>query len=159
MPFCTSCGHQNADEARFCNGCGQPMPSPAGTATAERPGAGVAPPPPPDNVVRRTPTYGPPPRAQQPPPRPQQPPPTYQQPPPGYQQQHGYPQPYRSPKDKTTATLLAWVFWPALDFYLGNAGKGVAKLLTLGGLGVWALIDAIKLLSMSQQEFDWRYNS
>ena len=147
MPFCTSCGHENANEARFCNGCGQPMPTATATAP-ERPTAPpqqATPPPPPGNVIRQTPTYN----------QPSHP----QQPQPAYQQQQGYPQPYRSPKDKTTATLIAWIFWPALDFYLGNAGKGIAKLLTFGGLGVWALIDAIKLISMSQQEFDWRYNS
>ena len=57
-------------------------------------------------------------------------------------------------------TVLAWVFWPwpALDFYLGNTGKGIAKLLTFGGFGIWAFIDAIQLLLMSQQEFDARYN-
>jgi TM2 domain-containing membrane protein YozV len=30
-------------------------------------------------------------------------------------------------------------------FYLGYTGLGVAKLLTLGGLGVWALIDFIMI--------------
>ena len=127
MPFCTSCGHQNTDEARFCNGCGQQV------AVAAQPAQTAAPPGP----------------AQQP---------VYQQPappPPAYPQ-HAY---RRPAKDKTTATVLAWVFWPALDFYLGNPGKAIAKLLTFGGLGVWVLIDAIKLLSMPQQEFDARYNS
>ena len=62
-------------------------------------------------------------------------------------------------KNKTTATLLAWLFWPGLDFYLGNTGKGIVKLLTLGGLGIWALIDAIKLLLMSEQEFNQRHNN
>lgn len=61
-------------------------------------------------------------------------------------------------KNKGVATLLAWLFWPALDFYLGSAGKGIAKLLTLGGLGIWALIDAIQLTLMSDGEFDRRYN-
>ena len=136
MPFCTSCGHQNADEARFCNGCGQRMPT-APIATPQSPVATAPPPPPPP--------------AHQPP---QQ---SHQQP--AYQQQQSYQQPYRPRKDKTTATLLAWLFWPAFDFYLGNTGKGIGKLLTFGGLGIWALVDAIKILSMSQQEFDWRYNS
>lgn len=129
MPFCTSCGHQNADEARFCNGCGQQMP----TVTTAAP---TAPPPPPP--ANHPPQQG------------------YQQP--AYQQQQGYQQPYRPRKDKTTATLLAWLFWPAFDFYLGNTGKGIGKLVTFGGLGIWALVDAIKILSMSQQEFDARYN-
>ena len=75
-----------------------------------------------------------------------------------------YPQSAPSPvkaKDKTTATILAWLLGGlgVADFYLGNTGKGIAKLLTLGGFGIWALIDAIKLLTMSQQDFDQRYNN
>ena len=62
-------------------------------------------------------------------------------------------------KSKTIALLLAWLFWPALDFYLGNIVKGIVKLLTLGGLGIWALIDAIRLIIMSEQEFNQRYNN
>jgi TM2 domain-containing membrane protein YozV len=31
-------------------------------------------------------------------------------------------------------------------FYLGQTGLGVAKLLTLGGCGIWALIDFIMIL-------------
>ena len=91
-----------------------------------------------------TPPNAPPPQQQ----------PVYQQPP-----QQPYQRPYRPAKDKTTATLIAWLFWPAFDFYLGNTGKGIGKLLTFGGFGIWALIDAIKMLSISQQEFDARYNS
>ena len=33
-------------------------------------------------------------------------------------------------KNKTVAILLAWLFWPAFDFYLGRPGRGIAKLLT-----------------------------
>ena len=61
-------------------------------------------------------------------------------------------------KDKTTAILLAWIFFPALDFYLDQPGRGIAKLLTLGGLGVWALIDAIKITTMSDDAFNALYN-
>lgn len=39
MPFCTACGHQNPDDARFCSQCGArmvssetPAPTPAGAA-------------------------------------------------------------------------------------------------------------------------------
>jgi len=28
MPFCTECGHQNPDDARFCSQCGKPMQKP-----------------------------------------------------------------------------------------------------------------------------------
>ena len=145
MPFCTSCGHQNADEARFCNGCGQQMPVATQQAPTTTAASTASPPLPPP--AQPQPTPPPPPHQQT----------AYQQP--AYQQQQGYQQPYRPRKDKTTATLIAWLFWPAFDFYLGNTGKGIGKLLTFGGFGIWALIDAIKILLMSQQEFDWRYNS
>ena len=141
MPFCTACGHQNANEARFCNGCGQQMP----VAAQQTPTATAAPtaPPPPPQPAQQQQVY-------------QQP--AHPQPPPAYHQQPTYQQPYRPAKDKTTATLFAWLLWPALDFYLGNSGKAIAKLLTFGGFGIWALVDAIKMLTMSQQEFDQRYN-
>ena len=31
-------------------------------------------------------------------------------------------------------------------FYVGKIGSGVAQILTLGGLGIWALIDCIMIL-------------
>jgi TM2 domain-containing membrane protein YozV len=31
-------------------------------------------------------------------------------------------------------------------FYVGKAGSGIAQILTLGGLGIWVLVDWIKLL-------------
>ena len=61
-------------------------------------------------------------------------------------------------KEKTTAIILAWIFWPALDFYLGQPVKGIFKLLTIGGLGIWALIDALRITIMSTADFDNQYN-
>ena len=52
-----------------------------------------------------------------------------------------------NPKRFTTALLLSF-FLGGLGvdrFYLGYTGLGVAKLLTLGGFGVWALIDFIMI--------------
>ncbi len=52
-----------------------------------------------------------------------------------------------SPKDQGTAFLLA-VFLGTMGadrFYLGQTGLGIAKLLTCGGFGIWALIDAIMI--------------
>ncbi|MDP7306542.1 MAG: TM2 domain-containing protein [Roseibacillus sp.] len=31
-------------------------------------------------------------------------------------------------------------------FYVGKAGSGIAQILTLGGLGIWVLVDWIMLL-------------
>ena len=61
-------------------------------------------------------------------------------------------------KNKTAAILIAWLFWPALDFYLGKLGRGIAKLLTLGGLGIWSLVDAIRVTIMSDADFDRQFN-
>jgi TM2 domain-containing membrane protein YozV len=50
-----------------------------------------------------------------------------------------------SDKEWLVAVLLSWfVGTLGIDrFYLGYTGIGIAKLLTFGGCGVWALIDAI----------------
>jgi len=31
------------------------------------------------------------------------------------------------------------------QFYLGNTGLGIAKLLTCGGFGIWAIVDIIRI--------------
>lgn len=56
-----------------------------------------------------------------------------------------------SDKEWTTALILS-IFLGGLgvdQFYLGNTGLGIAKLLTLGGCGIWSLIDIIRIATNS----------
>ena len=52
------------------------------------------------------------------------------------------------PKSWMVALLLSWFLGAfGVDrFYLGYTGLGIAKLLTLGGCGIWALIDFIMII-------------
>lgn len=53
---------------------------------------------------------------------------------------------YDNEKKSEGVAYALWFFLGALGghrFYAGNIGMGVAMLLTLGGLGVWTLIDVL----------------
>lgn len=41
-------------------------------------------------------------------------------------------------------------------FYLGHTGLGIAKLLTCGGCGIWALIDVILILTNNMKDAQGR---
>lgn len=62
-------------------------------------------------------------------------------------------------KSWTTAILLG-VFLGGLGihrFYLGYTWQGVVQLLTLGGLGIWALIDLIRIITKDLKPKDGEY--
>jgi TM2 domain-containing membrane protein YozV len=88
--------------------------------------------------------------------------PGYQQagyPPPGYggdpNAPYGY-DPYGRPysdKSKIVAGILQ-LFLGSFGvgrFYIGNVGIGLAQLFTCGGLGIWALVDGIILLTSNDK--------
>lgn len=52
---------------------------------------------------------------------------------------------YEDRKKNQTVMWLLWLFLGGIGghrYYLGNTGYAIGMTLTLGGLGVWALIDA-----------------
>ncbi|MFH8616667.1 TM2 domain-containing protein [Streptomyces sp. NPDC017979] len=58
-----------------------------------------------------------------------------------------------SDKSKIVAGVLQ-IFIGTLGigrFYVGNVGMGVAQLLTLGGCGIWSLIDGIMFLTSNDR--------
>lgn len=70
-----------------------------------------------------------------------------------------YVTPGRSDKSLLIATILsALFFFTGLGglhrFYVGKIGTGILMLLTFGGLGIWALIDLIVLITGNFKDRD-----
>jgi len=59
-----------------------------------------------------------------------------------------------SPKSRLATTLLAWFLghFGAHRFYLEKYGTAILMLLTMGGLGIWALIDFIIAVTGSMRD-------
>ena len=53
-----------------------------------------------------------------------------------------------SDKELVTTAIISWLvgIFGVDRFYLGYTGLGVAKLLTCGGFGIWAIIDLILII-------------
>ena len=63
-----------------------------------------------------------------------------------------------STKSRLAAALLAW-FLGVIGihrFYVGKVGTGILMILTLGGLGIWVLIDFIVILVGSFKDKEGR---
>lgn len=63
-----------------------------------------------------------------------------------------------SDKEWLMMVLIAWIGGSlGIDkFYKGETGLGIAKLLTCGGCGIWALYDAIMIALRKQHDVDGR---
>ena len=57
-------------------------------------------------------------------------------------------QPDVSDKSRLVAALLCWLLGVlgVHRFYVGKIGTGILQLITLGGFGLWALIDLVIIL-------------
>ena len=115
--YCANCGANIETGAGFCSGCGAPAGTPGGAA----PGA-----PP------QQPRYAAPPQT------------------PGYASAGAYApaRPGVSDKKILVAFLLCWFlgFLGVHRFYVGKVGTGILEVITIGGLGIWVLIDFIMII-------------
>jgi len=63
-----------------------------------------------------------------------------------------------SPRSRLVALLLCWFLgvFGAHRFYVGKVGTGVLMLVTVGGMGIWWLIDLIIIVVGSFRDAEGR---
>lgn len=63
-----------------------------------------------------------------------------------------------SPKSRLVAVLLCFLFgiFGVHRFYVGKIGTGILMLVTIGGLGIWALIDLVLIIVGSFKDKEGR---
>jgi len=127
--FCPACGARPLVGYAFCNSCGAPTTPLSEICVkcgTKLTRAPAAAPPAPAAAVRAVPAEG------------------------------------VSPKSRLAVTLLSalpagvFMIFGVHRFYLGKIGTGVAMLLTLGGLGVWGLVDFIMAVSGKMKDKEGR---
>ena len=60
-----------------------------------------------------------------------------------------------SAKYKSLLILVMWFgFYGAHRFYVGKIGTGILMVLTLGGLGIWWIVDLFKVVSETFEDSD-----
>lgn len=67
--------------------------------------------------------------------------------------------PTQSPDSRLLATLLCYFFGiiGVHRFYVGRTGSGIAMIFTIGGLGIWALVDLIMIVCGKFKDKDGLY--
>ena len=57
-------------------------------------------------------------------------------------------------KDPVVSLVISFFVgaWGVDRFYVGDTGLGVAKLLTCGGFGIWAIIDWFLIMDVTRQK-------
>lgn len=57
-------------------------------------------------------------------------------------------------KDPVTALILSLFIggWGIDRFYIGDTGMGIAKLITCGGVGIWAIIDWFLIMGSTREK-------
>ncbi len=64
-----------------------------------------------------------------------------------------------SDKDRIVALILCYFlgFLGVHRFYVGKASSGIVQMLTLGGLGIWVMIDLIIIFCGAFQDKEGRF--